>query len=98
MENDKRSAEEAFNGSVSPRQRLRHQDGATWDAPIILEHRADSAHLMGSSSSMIHHPLPCYPRKQIDNDDLITSIDQVGQKLADCLSVVESALTTLVQR
>ena len=32
------------------------------------------------------------------NDDLIASIDQVGQKLANCLSIVESALTTLVQR
>ena len=42
-------------------------------------------------------PLPCYQRRQINNDDLITSIDQVGQKLADCLSIAESALTTLVQ-
>ena len=30
--------------------------------------------------------------------DLIASIDQVGQKLADYLSIAESALTTLVQR
>ena len=51
-----------------------------------------------SSSSTICHPLPRYPRKRIDNDDLIVSIDQVGQKLADCLSIIESALTTLVQR
>jgi len=29
---------------------------------------------------------------------LITSINQVGLKLADCLSIVESALDTLVQR
>ena len=98
MENGKRSAEEAFNGFVSPCQCLRRQEGATRDAPIISEHRVDSAQLSGSSSSTIRHLLPCYPRKQIDNDDLITSIDQVGQKLADCLSVVESALTTLVQR
>ena len=34
---------------------------------------------------------------QINNDDLIASIDQVGQKLANCLSIAESALTTLVQ-
>ena len=46
----------------------------------------------------IRHPLPCYPRRQINNDDLIASIDQVGQKLTDCLSIIESALTTLVQR
>ena len=51
-----------------------------------------------SSSPTIHRPLPRYPRKQIDNDDLIASIDQVGQKLADCLSIAESALDTLVQR
>ena len=53
MENGKRSAEEAFNGSVSPRQRLYHEEGATWDAPIILEHGADSVQLPGSSSLAI---------------------------------------------
>ena len=42
--------------------------------------------------------LPRYQRRQINNDDLIASIDQVGQKLADYLSIVESALDTLVQR
>ena len=39
-----------------------------------------------------------YQRRQINNDDLIASIDQVGQKLTDCLSIAESALDTLVQR
>ena len=29
---------------------------------------------------------------------MIASIDQVGQKLTDCLSIAESALDTLVQR
>ena len=42
-----------------------------------------------SSSSIIRRPLPRYPRKRISNDDLIASIDQVGQKLTDCLSLVE---------
>ena len=51
-----------------------------------------------SSSPIIRRPLPRYQRSQINNDDLIASIDQVGQKLADCLSIAESALTTLVQR
>ena len=51
-----------------------------------------------SSSPTTRCLLPRYPRKQINNDDLITSIDQVGQKLADYLSIVESVLTTLVQR
>ena len=42
-------------------------------------------------------PLPRYQRRRINNDDLIASIDQVGQKLADCLSIDVSALDTLVQ-
>ena len=98
MENGKRSAEEAFNGSMSPRRCLCHQEGATRDAPIILEHRADSAQLSGLSPSIARRQLPCYSRSRIDNDDLIASIDRASQKLADCLSIVESALTTLVQR
>ena len=51
-----------------------------------------------SSPSTIHRPLSRYQRRQINNDDLIASIDQVGQKLADCLSIAELALATLVQR
>ena len=46
---------------------------------------------------MTRCPLPRYQRKQINNDDLITSIDQVGLKLTDCLSIAEMALDTLVQ-
>ena len=51
-----------------------------------------------SPSSATHRPLPRYQRRQINNDDLIESIDRVGLKLADCLSIAESALDTLVQR
>ena len=51
-----------------------------------------------SSSPTTRRLLPRYSRKQVSNDDLIASIDQVGQKLADCLSLTESALDTLVQR
>ena len=51
-----------------------------------------------SPSSTTHRPLPRYQRRQINNDDLIASIDQVGQKLTDCLSIAESALDTLVHR
>jgi len=98
MENGKRSAKEAFNRSVSSCQRLRHQEGATRDAPIISKHRADSAQLLGLSSSTICCSFPRYPRKQINSDNLIASIDQVGQKLIDYPSIVESSLTTLVQR
>ena len=47
-------------------------------------------------SSTTRRPLARYQRRQINNDDLITSIDQVGLKLADCLSIAESALDILV--
>ena len=47
---------------------------------------------------MTRRPLPRYQRRQINNDDLIESIDRVGLKLADCLSIAESAMDTLVQR
>ena len=49
-----------------------------------------------SPSSITRCSLPRYQRRQINNDDLIASIDQVGLKLADCLSIAESALDTLV--
>ena len=51
-----------------------------------------------SPSSATRRPLPRYQRRQINNDDLIASIDQVGRKLTDCLSIAELALDTLVQR
>ena len=42
-----------------------------------------------SPSSTTRRPLPRYQRRQINNDDLIVSIDRVGLKLADCLSIAE---------
>ena len=45
---------------------------------------------------MTRCPLSRYQRRQINNDDLIASIDQVGQKLADCLSITELTMDTLV--
>ena len=54
--------------------------------------------LLRSPSSMTCRPLPRYQRRQVNNDDLIESIDRVGLKLADCLSIAESALDILVQR
>ena len=47
---------------------------------------------------MTRRLLPRYQRRQINNDDLIACIDRVGLKLADYLSIAESALDTLVQR
>ena len=51
-----------------------------------------------SPSSTTHRPLPCYQRRQINNNYLIASIDRVGQKLVDCVSIAKLALDTLVQR
>ena len=92
MEDGKRSAKEALDGSASSRQRIHRHEGATCDAPIVPEQRADSTQPLGSSSTPICHQLPCYPRRPRDNDDLIASIDRTGEKLADCLSIAESAL------
>ena len=92
MENSKRSAEGALDRSASPRQRLHRQEGATHDAPTSSGYRADSIRPVGSSSSTIHYQLPCYPRRWIDNDDLLTAIDSHGQGLAKCLSLLESTL------
>ena len=50
-----------------------------------------------SLSATTRRPLPRYQRRPINNGDLIESIDQVGLKLADCLSIAESTLDTLVQ-
>ena len=36
------------------------------------------------------HPLPCYKGRQIDNTDLLDSIDRVGTKLAETLALVSS--------
>jgi hypothetical protein len=36
--------------------------------------------------------MPCWQRKPIQQDDLISSIDQVDKKLADYLSLVESVM------
>ena len=92
MENSKRSTEEALNGSASSRQRLHRQEGATRDAPTASGHRANSVRSLGFSSSTARCQLPCYPRRWIDNDDLLASIDRHGQSLDECLSLVELAL------
>ena len=54
--------------------------------------------ILRSLSATTRRSLPRYQRRPINNDDLIESIDRVGLKLADCLSITESALDTLVQR
>ena len=95
MDNSKGFAEEALNGSAPSRQRLHRQEGATWDAPIVPEQRDNSAQPLGSSSAPIQCQLPHYPRRQIDNDDLLAFIDWTDQNLASCLSLAESALAMI---
>ena len=53
----------------------------------------DLAPAMPASSSatpITHRPLPCYKGRQIDNSDLLDSIDRVGTKLAETLALVSS--------
>ena len=98
MENNKRSAEEALNGSTSSRQCLHHQEDASWGAPIASDQRADSAQPSGSSLAPIRRQLPRHSRRQISNDDLLASIDRTDQHLANCLSLAESALAMIEDR
>ena len=95
MENSKRSPEKVFIGSASSRRCLRHQEGISRDASTALGNRADSIRPLGSSLSTIHYQLPCYPRRRIDNEDLLAAIDSHGQGLAKCLSLAESTLATV---
>ena len=92
MENSKRPAEEVFIRSASSRQRLHRQEGTTWDAPTVLEQRADSAQPLGLPAASTRRQLPCYQRRWIDNDDFLATIDRHGQGLAKCLSLAESTL------
>jgi len=98
MENNKRSAEEALNGSTSSRQRLRRQGDASWGAPIASDKRADSTEPSRSSLAPIRCQLPHHSRRQIGNNDLLASINQTNQHLANCLSLAESALAMIEDR
>ena len=98
MENNKRSAEKALNGSTSSRQRLRRQGDASWGAPIASDQRADSTQPSGSSLAPIRRQLPHHLRRQISNDDLLASIDRTVQHLANYLFLAESALAMIEDR
>jgi len=92
MENSKKFAEEALNGPASSRLHLHHQEGTTRGAPTASGNRTDFIRPLGSSSLTACRQLPCYQRRRIDNDDLLASTDWHGQSLAECLSLIESAL------
>ena len=95
MENNKRSVEEALNGSTSSCQRPCRQEDASWGAPIASDRRANSAQPSRSSLAPIRRQLPRHLRQQISNDDLLASIDRTDQHLANCLSLAESALAMI---
>ena len=92
MENSKKFAKEALNGSASSRLRLHRQEGTTHGAPTASGNMADSVRCLGPSSLASCHQLPCYQRRRINNDDLLASIDWHGQSLAECLFLTELAL------
>ena len=92
MENSKRFPEKVFIGSALSRQRLHRQEGISHDASAGSGNRADSVWPSGPSSSMACRQPPCHQMGQIDNDDLLASIDRHGQSLTKCLSLVELAL------
>ena len=98
MENNKRSAEEALNGSTSSCQRPCRQEDASWGAPIASDRRANSAQPSWSSLAPIRHHLPHHLRQQISNDDLLASIDRTNQHLANYLSLAELALALIEGR
>jgi len=95
MENSKRPTEEVLNGSTSSRQRLHRREGATRDVSTAPEHRVDLVQPSISSSTLTHRQLPSCLRRQIDNDDIIASIDRTDQNLTNCLSLAESALAMI---
>ena len=95
MENSKRLVDDVLNGSASSRQRLHRREGATRDVSTAPEHRVNLVQCLRSSSTLIHRQLPSCPRRQIDNDDIIASIDWTDQSLTNCLSLTESALAMI---
>ena len=92
MENSKKFAEEALNGPASWHQCLHRQEGTTRGAPTTSGDRTNSIRPLGSSSLTARRQLPCYQRRQINNNNLLASIDRHGQSLAECLSLAELAL------
>ena len=60
----------------------------TMDLAPTTVHLAPTMPASLSATPITHHPLSRYKGKQIDNTDLLDSIDQVGTKLAETLALV----------
>ena len=58
-------------------------------APTMV-HLASTTPASPSATPTTHHPLPRYKVKQIDNTDLLNSIDRVSTKLAETLALVST--------
>ena len=58
-------------------------------APTMV-HLAPTTPKSSSATPMTRRPLPRYKGKQIDNTDLLNSIDRVGTKLAETLALVSA--------
>ena len=62
-------------------------------APTTMNLAPTTVHLAPTTPTATpttHHPLPRYRGKQIDNTDLLDSIDRVGIKLAETLALVST--------
>ena len=62
----------------------------TMDRAPTMVHLAPTTPASPSATPTTCHPLPRYKGKQIDNTDLLDSIDRVGTKLAETLALVST--------
>ena len=67
----------------------------TMDLAPTMVHLAPTTPASPSATPTTRHPLPSYKGKQIDNTDLLDSIDQVGTKLAETLALVSSKVNLM---
>ena len=62
----------------------------TMDLAPTTVHLAPTTPTSPSATPTTRHPLPRYKGKQIDNTDLLDSIDRVGTKLTETLALVSA--------
>ena len=62
----------------------------TMDLAPTMVHLAPTTPTSSSATPTTRRPLPRYKGKQIDNTDLLNSIDRVGTKLAETLALVST--------
>jgi hypothetical protein len=56
----------------------------------VLIRSASTTPATAPATPITHRPLPCYKGRTIDNSNLIEVIDQVGLKLSETLTLVDS--------